>query len=194
MFGNTRSSVLTVSLLIAVCISFASPALSQEKGKKEIETSGGGERAISVIVPSDGSGFVYPSDLNTQESDLATAQVAEGCNWWWVNGWDSWKYNYYLLYLHTRFNSNTSTTYGTSAGSCGIPLTVDRLYLHATEYPLGSVYGTFEKTGYTTNYIEKEDVRDLFGSVPLPCGIKGFHEATHHGVTWSVTISVGCAP
>jgi len=98
MFGNTRSSVLTVSLLIAVCISFASPALSQEKGKKEIETSGGGERAISVIVPSDGSGFVYPSDLNTQESDLATAQVAEGCNWWWVNGWDSWKYNYYLLY------------------------------------------------------------------------------------------------
>jgi len=159
------------------------------------KASSGEEASDSVPTESDGIDVFTPSSKSNGNSDLNIESHA-GCTWWWVSGYDSYSWKSYIFYLKAKFYSSSTTTYGTSTGSCGEPLYVDRLYLKATEFPKGTAYYTwFEKTGYNTSFIDYEDVRYLYSTsgVPAPCGINGYHEAYHHGVTWSVTVKVGCA-
>lgn len=132
-----------------------------------------------------------PPDESVEKAK--TNNKHNGCNThWWLHGRDSYKWKHYILWLYARFNSETWTTWGTSAGSCGEPLYVDSISLRAVPYPLNSGFTKFSKIDSKTNSISMEYKQSIFLGAP-PCGITGYHEATHRGVKWSTRPNiVGC--
>lgn len=154
--------------------------------------SGGEATSDSMSVPSNGVDVFELPEQPNGDPGIST-ESHTGCTRWWIHGYDSYSWKHYGLFISAKFYSSSRTTYGTSSGSCGEPLYVDRLYLHAYPKPDNPYINfSFEKTGYNTDFIEASNSVIVTGNTPTPCGIKGYHEAYHHGVTWSTTVKVGC--
>ncbi|MBI4680142.1 MAG: hypothetical protein HY753_02730 [Nitrospirae bacterium] len=132
---------------------------------------------------------------NFSAGQLSTEQLTttSNCTWWWLYGQNRWKWSgvpgFYVSY---ESYAKSWTEYGTSTGGCGIPLTVDRLYVSVREFPLEWPYTFYENTAYNTNFVDKGNSGWCANCTNL-CGVKSGHSATKNGITWNVTVKSGCA-
>lgn len=133
-----------------------------------------------------------PSVQELNALSLPSISVAATCNYWWVNGKHTWSWSG-LAYIGIKVNLNASswTTYGTSTGSCGLPLIVDRLKVEAS-----TAGGTFIITARNTLYnVSSVSASNTFYGLATspPCGGRSYHEAYKSGITWYVFAKSGCA-
>lgn len=170
-------------LMVAFMIFFALPTDAKETKEIKGQTEESGSATDSSGVDT-GVSPGQPGLFGIESSS---------CNYWWVYGQHTWKWRG-VPYVWISYSSygKSWTEYGTSTGGCGIPLTVDRIYVRVTEYPLNSYYSTYDNTAYNTNFVDRGN-SGFCVVCPNLCGVKSFHEATKSGVTWNATVRSGCA-
>lgn len=128
--------------VITVCFvgsTYAQDTYAQEMTHEQKE-SGSAESSSSV-------------DSNVPTPNTGPLAPLASCTWWWIYGQNSWSWHGLPPLYATNNSSGTSTTtYGTSTGSCGTPLIVDRIYVRVIEYPLNDLCCTrYDKTAYNTS-------------------------------------------
>lgn len=178
-----------VALLVSFFFPLSTYASGKEvKGKMEAHGLNSSSKGVNA-------GISPNLDLPPEQARSLESLNSTDCTYWWIYGRSSWNWSG-IPYVYISYNSNGKswTEYGTSTGGCGIPLTVDRLYVRVQEYPANSwPYTSYDKTVNNTNYVERGNSGWCTGCTNI-CGAYGWHNATKNGVYWSTTTSSGCAP
>lgn len=172
-------------LLLITFILFYVPIDAKEIDAKEKE--GRGEETGSATKSSGVDAGVSP------ERPDQLGIESSSCTWWWLYGQHRWSWSGIPgLYVSYSSWGASWTEYGTSTGGCGIPLTVDKLYVRVVEYPREFPYTEYDSTAYNTTFVERTNNGWCIGCTNI-CGARSYHTATKSGVTWSVSARSGCA-
>ncbi len=122
------------------------------------------------------------------------------CNSWWLHGEHHWHwYGVAGIFIRYFADVSSSTTYGTSAGSCGTPLVVDRLSSAITLYQdpycaTCAIFSAFGEVAFNTSSVSKSDNGWRAGDAATQlCGAQSQHEALKKGIRLFTAYASGCA-
>lgn len=161
---------------------YSTDNISKEEISVQKTEFGGSESANKII-------GLHGPDQSLNSSNYKNSS----CNWWWIYGRHRWKWSGIPgLYIYHESWGMSKTEYGTSQGGCGIPLTVDRLYVKVVERPRTWQFSIYDKVGYNTSYVEAKNSGHCVGSCRAMCGAYSYHEALKSGVKWHVSVYSGC--
>lgn len=173
---------------------FVSPLTTNKSGlqtRQGQQSQSAGSEASSAI----GAGS-SPSAQDLRRIIGATPQdltALSACTWWWVHGNHNWRWRGIpYIGFTVSLSARSWATYGTSTGSCGTPLIVDRLHVEARTHGMNAD-SFIQRTAFNVDTVEVSDSRTQFGG-STPCGASAFHEATKSGITWNTRSRSGCAP
>lgn len=167
--------------LIAGTLSSATYAASGNTQKHETKSGSG-----SVEVESRGGLAAVPADA-------VPNFVATGCyDYWWVTGAHTWNYRNFYYTSWNDLSAQTQTSYGSSTGSCNIPVVSDWLRTQGNNRG-AQLNAVVDKTAYNVSTSTAYDKVNSSGqSAASVCGAQVTHTAYKSGVQWFTTTKDGC--
>lgn len=167
-----------------------SPSQNQH-GVLTIKGQGSGSGGAEMSEATSGSA---PSSQDLGGLSTQSLLAAATCNYWWVNGNHTWRWEGipFIGGIRTYLDASSWTTYGTSTASCGLPLIVDRLKVEART--VGDTFPvTAQSTQYNVSTVSASNSGLSLGVFSPPCGGYSYHEAYKSGITWYAVARSGCA-
>ena len=175
---------------------FLAPLITNKSGfqtrQGQQSQSAGSEASSAIGAGSPPSALDLGSIIGATPQDLTALSA---CTWWWVHGTHNWRWRGIPgIIISVSLSGRSWTTYGTSTGTCGTPLVVDRLHVEARTHRTGDILAfVLKRTAFNVDTVDVSDQRTEY-NVGGPCGGSAFHEAMKSGITWNTRSRSGCAP
>lgn len=121
-----------------------------------------------------------------KEDGVGAKNTRATCDWWWLTGSHTWAWSGFWFYTQFSSHASSQTTYGTSTGTCGTPLTVDQIFVQMELWNGPTILlDRYNKTLYNINYVYAENSVTWWGSSGTPNTGISFHKAIKNGIQWS---------